>query len=214
MSKVFTEAHELTREMVEEYGMDYRTQFAITLSYLLNKEDEEMTIEKWYEGLTEKEKSKMKDGAEARTGFMRNGETAKEWMARGEENLKKIVEEKYNLFLQEEEIKAEKQKQNEEIEKEEEKQYQKDLARGVATIELYESNRYRCWVAEINGLDEHYGLDRNFIDPVEIKGNYKIYELKEGRYYNYLNDKKQHFVKVVNSKLIEMTQQEMADEVR
>ena len=41
MSKVFTEAHRITRDMVEEYGMDYRAQFAITLSYLLNKKEEE-----------------------------------------------------------------------------------------------------------------------------------------------------------------------------
>ena len=42
MSKVFTEAHRITRDMVEEYGMNYRAQFAITLSYLLNKEGEEV----------------------------------------------------------------------------------------------------------------------------------------------------------------------------
>lgn len=41
MSKIFTEAHRITRGMVEEYGMDYRAQFAITLSYLLNKEEAE-----------------------------------------------------------------------------------------------------------------------------------------------------------------------------
>lgn len=44
MRKVFTEAHRITREMVKEYGMDYRTQFAITLSYLLNKEDEQVKL--------------------------------------------------------------------------------------------------------------------------------------------------------------------------
>ena len=42
MKKIFKEAHKMTREMVEKYGVDYKGQFAICLSYLLNKEEEEM----------------------------------------------------------------------------------------------------------------------------------------------------------------------------
>ena len=42
MKKIFIEAHKMTREMVEEYGVDYQAQFGLCLSYLLNKEEEEM----------------------------------------------------------------------------------------------------------------------------------------------------------------------------
>ena len=36
MREIFKKAHELTRKMVKEYGVDYKTQFALNLSYLLN----------------------------------------------------------------------------------------------------------------------------------------------------------------------------------
>lgn len=166
----------------------------------------------WVKGLSDKEKSRLKDGAEARTGFLRNGETAEEWKARRKENYNKILEEKYNEFLQnleENKVKSERVKKEKE---EEEKEHKKNLAKGIATIKLYESNKYRCWAAEITGIDEKYGFERKFINPDEIKGNYKIYRLREGKYYNYLNDNKQHFVKVINSRLVEMTKGEMEDE--
>lgn len=41
MKKIFIEAHKMTREMVEEYEVDYQTQFGLNLSYLLNKKEEE-----------------------------------------------------------------------------------------------------------------------------------------------------------------------------
>lgn len=46
MSKVFTKAHAMTREFRKEYkDIDYRTQFGLCLSYLLNsKEEAEMKI--------------------------------------------------------------------------------------------------------------------------------------------------------------------------
>ena len=45
MRKIFTEAHKLTREIKAQYPeVDYRAQFAITLSYLLNKEEEEVIL--------------------------------------------------------------------------------------------------------------------------------------------------------------------------
>lgn len=45
MKNIFKEAHKMTREMVEKYGVDYQVQFGLCLSYLLeNKEEEsEMT---------------------------------------------------------------------------------------------------------------------------------------------------------------------------
>lgn len=43
MKKIFKEAHRMTREMVEKYGVDYQAQFGLCLSYLLeNKEEEEV----------------------------------------------------------------------------------------------------------------------------------------------------------------------------
>ena len=46
MKKVFKKAHEMTRKFVEEYGVDYRAQFGLCLSYLLNeKEEGNMKIE-------------------------------------------------------------------------------------------------------------------------------------------------------------------------
>ena len=43
MKNLFKKAHEMTREMVQEYGVDYQAQFGLNLSYLLEiKEEEEM----------------------------------------------------------------------------------------------------------------------------------------------------------------------------
>lgn len=43
MKNIFKEAHKMTREMVEKYGVDYQAQFGLNLSYLLeNKGEEEM----------------------------------------------------------------------------------------------------------------------------------------------------------------------------
>ena len=44
MKKVFKKAHEMTRKFVEEYGVDYRAQFGLCLSYLLEKEKEEEEV--------------------------------------------------------------------------------------------------------------------------------------------------------------------------
>ena len=212
MKKVFKEAHRITREMVKEYGVDYQAQFGLCLSYLLeNEEEEEMAMEKWLENLTEQEKSRLKDIAEMRAGYLESGETAEEYKARQEEEYKKFVKEKYNLYLEEEKRKKKKEKLNQETEKEKEQQYQQDLEKEIATLELYESNKYRCWVAEITGLDKQYGFDRNFTNPAKIEGNYKYYELEEDKIYNYLNHNQQHFVKVQNSKLIEITKEEIKE---
>lgn len=63
------------------------------------KEESKMTMEKWFEGLSEKEKSSIVDGAEARTGYLRPGETAEEWKVRKKENFDNIVKEKYQRYL-------------------------------------------------------------------------------------------------------------------
>lgn len=45
MKKIFKKAHKMTREMVNEYRVDYQAQFGLCLSYLLkNKEEDEMRI--------------------------------------------------------------------------------------------------------------------------------------------------------------------------
>jgi len=192
----------MTREMVREYEVDYQAQIGLNLSYLLNKEEEEeMTMEKWYEGLTDQEKDKIEDIVDNFTIGNPIEERVK--------YKNKVVERKYNEYLKdiEESKKEEELKKQREIE--EEQQYQKDLDKGIATIELYESNKYRCWAAEITGTDSKFGFAREFMNPVKVQGNYKIYELEEGKLYNYLNDNQQHFVKVVNSRLVEITKDEM-----
>ncbi|MBU5425029.1 hypothetical protein KQI41_01285 [Tissierella pigra] len=45
MKKMFIEAHKMTREMVEKYGVDYQAQFGLSLSYLLEMEEKEMLKE-------------------------------------------------------------------------------------------------------------------------------------------------------------------------
>lgn len=43
MKKIFIEAHKMTKEMVEKYGVDYQAQLGLCISYLLeNKEEEGM----------------------------------------------------------------------------------------------------------------------------------------------------------------------------
>jgi hypothetical protein len=45
MKKIFREAHKMTREMVEKYGVDYQVQFGLNLAYLLEKEGEKEMVE-------------------------------------------------------------------------------------------------------------------------------------------------------------------------
>ncbi len=178
---------------------------------LNNKEEEQMTKKKWYESLSEKEKSRLRDSAEARTGFLRSGETAEEWMARKKENFDTILEEKYQQYLAEIEQEKQREEERKREQREQEKQRQLNAQRGYLTIDLYQSNKYRCWVAEITGTDAKYGLAREFLNPVEAKQNSKTYRLEEGKYYNYLENNKQYFVKVEDGELIEMTRDEMMD---
>lgn len=203
MKRVFKEAHKMTKEMVEKYKVNYQAQFSLCLSYLLNKEEKGMTMEKWYNELTGEEKTRLENALENRMLLKSRDEKQEIW--------NELLEEKYNAYLQQ----IEQDKQKEEIKQikiaEEEKQHQENLERGIATIELYESNRFRCWLAEITGTDSKYGFTREFISPTRIEGNYKTYELKEGKLYNYLNDNKQHLVKVANSKLVEMTKSEIEE---
>lgn len=206
MKNTFKKAHEMAKEIKREYPeVDYKIQFGLCLSYLLNNK-EESEMEKWFEGLTDKEKSKLKTTLENRTFMKSADEKEKIWNA--------LLEEKYQQHLKEVERQGKKEESDKQARAEQEEQQNRDLARGIATIELYQSNRYRCWVAEVTGTDDKYGLARSFINPVETRGNYKTYELKEGKYYNYLNDDEQHFVKVVNAELIEMTKSEMMEALR
>lgn len=170
-----------------------------------------MTKTKWYEGLSEKEIENLKDGADMRAGYPRAGDTPEDTKKRKAEILDKLIEEKYNKYLEEIERIARMAQENKERVIKEEEQRQKNLEKGIATLELYESNKYRCWAAEVTGLDSKFGFNRNFINPIEYKGNYRIYRLKEGKIYNYLNNNKQSFVKVEDARLIEMTREEVED---
>ena len=165
-----------------------------------------MTRQEWFEGLTEKEIKKLNEVLDNYRFTNTPEEIEVKWNV--------LLDRKYNEYLVNIKKEQEKVESDENLEQELNKQNAMDLQRGIATIELYESNKYRCWVAEVTGTDSKYGLKRNFINPVEIKGNYKIYELKEGKLYHYLNDNKEHFVKVINSKLAEITKSEIEEMVK
>ncbi len=44
LSKLFKEAHRMTKEMVKEYEVDYQVQFGLNLSYLFEKAKEEKEV--------------------------------------------------------------------------------------------------------------------------------------------------------------------------
>lgn len=44
MKKIMKEAHRMTKEIVKNYEVEYRTQFRLCLAYLLNKKEEETMI--------------------------------------------------------------------------------------------------------------------------------------------------------------------------
>ncbi|SNR95170.1 hypothetical protein SAMN05446037_100251 [Anaerovirgula multivorans] len=55
MKKIFKEAHKMTKEMVEKYGVDYQAQFGLNLAYLLETKEEgkEMNAESLLEEAVE-----------------------------------------------------------------------------------------------------------------------------------------------------------------
>lgn len=169
------------------------------------KKANEMTMEQWFQSLSEKEISKIKNKSEL---FPNPGETLEKWNERKKEKYSQTLEDEYKKSL-EEMVKAdEKIKTEEEIKSEEERQYQQDLKHGIATIQLYKSNKFDCWAAEVTGLDSKWGFIRKFIKPVAKP---EIYEFENGKIYNYLVDQEQHYVKVEKSKLIELTKREVTE---
>lgn len=162
-------------------------------------------MQKWYESLTEKEVSKLKNNLESRMMFKDPSEKENIW--------NEILEEKYNNYMRD----LERSRENQLIELEEqmkhEQQRQSDLNKGICTLELYTSNRKKAWVAEITGTDRQYGFNRKFINYFEDKGNIKIYRLAEGKYYNYLSDGTQYYAQVVNAELKEMSKSDMLDAI-
>lgn len=44
MKKIMKEAHKMTREIVNKYGVDYKTQFGLCLAYLLNNKEESKVV--------------------------------------------------------------------------------------------------------------------------------------------------------------------------
>lgn len=165
-----------------------------------------MTRQEWFEGLTEKEIAKLNEVLDNYRFTNTAEEIEVKWNV--------LLDRKYNEYIANIKKVQEKEEEDKEIEVQEEKQLQNNLEKGIATIELYESNKYRCWAAEVIGINTTYNLERKFINPTQTQGNYKTYELKEGKIYNYLNDNKQHYAKVVNSELVELTQKEVEEMVK
>lgn len=59
LSKVFKEAHKMTRELVRKYKVNYQAQFSLCLSYLLNREEKEMIdVKKLEEMILKKDNTK------------------------------------------------------------------------------------------------------------------------------------------------------------
>ena len=165
----------------------------------------EMTMEQWFQSLNEREREKIKIKSEL---FPNPGETLEQWNERKKEKYNQTLEDEYKKSL-EAIVKAnEKRKTEEEIKIEEERQYQQDLKNGIATIQLYKSNKFDCWAAEVTGLHPKWGFVRKFIQPVAKP---EIYEFENGKIYNYLVEQEQHYVKVEKSKLIELTKREVIE---
>jgi len=162
-----------------------------------------MTREEWYNSLSDKEISSLQFALENRMILQDASQKEAEW--------EKLLNEQYNRYLQDIENKKRMAEYEEQRRKEEEEQHQRDLALGIATLKLYTSNKYRTWVAEITGTDEKYGFKRNFINPFDTEGNFKIYHLKEGKLYNFLRNNEQVFARVENSRIIEMSKFEMLE---
>ncbi len=160
-----------------------------------------ISMNNWYDELSDQEIKKLKDGLANRMLLKSADQEAAVWNA--------LLEEKYNEFMRYSARREEVQLAEKEAQSKADEQRRSDLSRGIFTLELYTSGKYKAWVAEITGLDNKFGLSRSFINPFEVKGNTKIYQLTEGRYYNYLVRGEQHFVQVVNADLIEYDKNEM-----
>jgi hypothetical protein len=162
-----------------------------------------MAREQWYNGLSEIEKGRLQTALENRMMFKNESQKESVW-----ENL---LNEQYDKYLNEIESKKVAEQNKEKELKEAEEQYKKDLSMGVATLELYTSNKYHAWVAEITGADDKFGFKRSFVNQFDKNGSYQIYLLKEGKRYNFLRNNEQVYAQVVNSRIIEMSKFEMLE---
>lgn len=76
---------------------------------------------------------------------------------------------------------------------------------------LATSKRQRAWVAEIVGTHPKYKLDRKFIDADESGAGWAAWDLEEDKIYCICETKEQHFVKVENETLVELTKNEVEE---
>lgn len=98
-----------------------------------------------------------------------------------------------------------------EFEKYEEKSYRfKDNV-----ITLGNSKRQPAWLAEVNGLNEKYGLNRKFIDDYEDIGpNWIDFKMEEGKIWNWSEQKEQHFGIIEDGKLFEIAKNDVVKLVK
>lgn len=83
MKKIFIEAHKMTKEMVEKYGVDYQAQLGLCISYLLENEEEEGMKElkgsekqvKWANEIREKQMKDFYEWKEKWEGKLADNET-------------------------------------------------------------------------------------------------------------------------------------------
>ncbi|CRR08301.1 TPA: hypothetical protein SVB51_001866 [Streptococcus equi subsp. equi] len=78
---------------------------------------------------------------------------------------------------------------------------------------LATSNRQPAWAAEIVGTHPIYKLNRKFIDADDKGPGWKAWDLEEGKIYC-IFEYSQHFVKVENETLVELTKKEVEEIVK
>lgn len=82
-------------------------------------------------------------------------------------------------------------------------------------ITLGTSKRQPAWVAEIDGLNEKYGLNRKFINKYEDEGpRWFDVRLENNKVYNWSESKEQHFGIVEDGKLYEISKNDAKNLVK
>lgn len=78
-------------------------------------------------------------------------------------------------------------------------------------LELDNKNRYNTWIAEIKGLDAHYGFYRKFLDKKGYSKKTYQFSIKEGSIYNAQEVKKNMFFIIENGVGYELTKDEVTE---
>ena len=70
-----------------------------------------------------------------------------------------------------------------------------------ATLEIScGSRKHKSWIAKITGKHERFGLDRQFMDPVNEGRMYNVYELADG-VYEVCNGGDRYFIRVAGGQI-------------